>query len=164
MAWQTTFIHLNDSWRSCWMLHLRTSIHKRCQILIHYNIQSSGTCQKTGPPLPFLPLASSLTGPSPQKVILYVEPPSLQPDGYSWFMSRPVSSSGELQWSPDWWVMWSVEWSFVELGAYPTLYVGSPVTVACGMSEDVSELSWSSSQRWMEMMHWAQRVCQSDNG
>ncbi len=34
-------------------------------------------------PLPLLPLTSSLTGPSPQKVIPYVEPPSLQPDGYS---------------------------------------------------------------------------------
>src|SRR5258708_30792394 len=38
------------------------------------------------------------------------------------------------------------------------LYIGSPVTVAYGTSEDVLESSWSLGQRWMEMVHQAQRV------
>src|SRR5258708_3625058 len=39
---------------------------------------------------PLSPLASSLMGPSPRKVILYVEPADLHPNGYLWFM-RPDS-------------------------------------------------------------------------
>src|SRR5258708_17174747 len=39
---------------------------------------------------PLSPLASSSTGPSPRKVIPYVKPADLHPDGYSWFM-RPNS-------------------------------------------------------------------------
>ncbi len=36
------------------------------------------------------------------------------------------------------------------------LYVGSPVTVAYGMSEDALELSQSQRWRWMEMVHQVQ--------
>ncbi len=41
-------------------------------------------------PLPLHPCTSS-TGPSPWKVIPYVEPPCLQPDRYSWFMRLKLS-------------------------------------------------------------------------
>jgi len=43
------------------------------------------------------------------------------------------------------------------------LLAGSPVTVAYGLSEMVLESSQSSSQRWTETVHPAQRV-QSENG
>ncbi len=43
------------------------------------------------------------------------------------------------------------------------LLAGSPVTVAYGLSEEVSESSQNSSQRWMETVCPAQRI-QSENG
>ena len=100
LTWDNTIKHLHHNLHGatdhiqsieCQLKEMLYTPHedKHLQKVPHtHSIQHPVTPENGPLSLPLSPLTSSLTGPSPRKVIPYVKPMNLQPDGYSWFM-RP---------------------------------------------------------------------------